>query len=123
MILATVSSLNLEYQHINGKIGKHFPNDWSSHNPASYQDPSHCSVCKFVADCTSIDISEVSLKVTDYCIIGSINPSDTDLFIKDIISGRTSLPLNNKFVIKCLQDQDLQRVRQLLLAGQTLSSK
>ena len=126
-ILAGISELNLEYQHVSGKMGRNFPDDFSSRNPAVCSNPSDCSTCKFVADCSMI-ISEISMVATEgheLCIIGSINPPDRDTFIKDIISGKTSLPLSNRSAIKFLQDQDqdLRRVRQLLLAGQNPSLK
>ena len=53
------------------------------------------------------------------------NTSNPEVHLRDIISGRTRLPLENKKAMVLLQGKDevLKRVRDLLLAGQVPSPK
>ena len=126
--LTSISDLNLKYEHNSGKMGKNFADDFASRNPAKCGDPSNCSVCTFIAECSSASVSQITLSVSpspSHNIIGSINRDSSNDVIQDIISGKVSLPFGNKKAMKFLQDQDpdICRVRELLKGGQQPSMK
>ena len=125
-VLSSMSDLNLEFQHISGKLSKNCPDDFASRFPATCPNPHSCKLHSFVRECTSFSVARVSISVTlgqEGAMIGHIKQDDN--LIKDILSGKTALPFNNKRAFAFLQsrDQDLARVRELLLAGQRPSEK
>ena len=126
-VLSSISDLNLDFQHISGKLSKNCPDDFGSRFPTACPDPNSCKLHSFIRECTSFTVSRVELTVSleqEGAIIGQIQRQD-DSVIRDILTGKATLPLNNKRAFAYLQsrDQDLLRVRELLLAGQRPSEK
>ena len=126
-VMSSISDLDLEFNHLSGKMFKNCPDDFGSRFPAPCRNPSSCKVHTFIRECTGFSVSAVHLSVSlahDGAIVGNINRQD-DNVIRDILSGKTPLPLSNRRAIAYLQsrDKDLRRVRELLLAGQRPSDK
>ena len=115
----------MSFQHKSGKLGQNFADDHASRNPMICIDKESCKICNFVQDCSKLMVDQISFRVTDNfekTIIGQIdiNKDNTDL-INAIIRGDKTIPFANKQAMVHLQSQDpvLNRVRQLLLAGET----
>ena len=103
------------------------PDDFGSRSPAACPDPSSCRLHGFIRECTGFAVSRVSISVSleqEGAIIGHIRKQD-DSVLRDILTGKSALPLSNRRAFAYLQsrDQDLVRVRELLLAGQRPSEK
>ena len=125
LVLTAISELNMSFQHMSGKLGQNFADDHASRNPMICIDKESCKICNFVQDCSKLMVDQISFLVTDNfekTIIGQIdiNKDNTDL-INAIIRGDKTIPFANKQAMVHLQSQDpvLNRVRQLLLAGET----
>ena len=122
-VLASISDLNLEFQHVSGKYGRNFPDDFASRNSTNCDEPEKCSICSFISECEGMPaVASIQLAVSRQAgtLVGQIASIKAGETIKDIITGRTRLPLDNKQAMTYLQQQDktLQRVRDLLQAGQ-----
>ena len=122
-VLTSISELNMEFHHISGKMGKNCPDDYASRNPSKCPDSANCKIHSFIKECTSIPINSITASTTMGVIIGNINQQAGVL--QDILADKTKLPLQNKKAMQFLQsqDQDLRRVKQLLLAGQRPNDK
>ena len=124
-VLSSISELNMDFHHISGKMGKNCPDDYASRTPAKCQDTSRCRIHSFIKECTSITVATTTLSISSTmgAIVGSINKQEG--LLQDIMAGKTRLPLQNKQAMVFLQarDQDLRRVKELLLAGQQPSGK
>ena len=121
LVLTFISDLNLNFQHMSGKMGQNFADDHGSRNPIECNDKENCKICGFVRDCTALLVSRISLQVQDGNIVGQVNlTKDNTSLVNDIIRGNTTIPFANRQAMKYLQDQDkvLHRVRELLLAGE-----
>ena len=122
-----ISELNLDFHHISGKMGRNFADDYASRNPVKCQNPATCQIHSFVAECASLNISTITLVAspTAGAIIGAVGAGAQGSVLKDIISGKTRLPLHNMRAMAFLQAQDkhLRRARDLLTAGQRPSDK
>ena len=128
-LLSSISELNLEFQHLSGKMGQNFTDDFGSRNPVSCPGGEHCKVCSFVADCSKLsNNSSIFFSVGSMSIIASIEsmgkPESNEL-VNNIIKGTTNIPFGNRQAMKYLQEQDpdLQWVRNELTSGQRPQNK
>ena len=114
-LMTAVSEHNLELQHISGKFGQNFPDDFSSRNPASCEGGSHCKICSFIEDCKLLTVGALAFTVTEDAIVGQVNQSSNNL-IQDILTGVKTIPFNNRKAMAYLQDQDadLLKVKEYL---------
>ena len=120
-VLTSISDLGLDFQHISGKLGQNFADDFGSRNPAECTDSSNCKVCCFISDCVNLTVGSLSFLATEDSIVGQIQINNiSDNLINDVIRGTKSVPFSNRNAMKYLQDRDpdLCRVRELLLSGQ-----
>ena len=62
-ILTSISDLNLEFQHISGKMGQNFTDDYGSRNPAQCEGGDSCKVCYFVKECETLQTCQQSHSV------------------------------------------------------------
>ena len=112
----------MDFQHISGKIGQNFVDDFGSRNPVNCTDPDTCKVCNFVKDCAELVTAKISMQATSNSIIGQVlvNQVHSEL-VRDIITGTKPIPFQNRNAMKYLQDQDpiLRRVKSLLMAGES----
>ena len=125
-VLVSMAELNLDFQHISGKMGQNFADDFCSRNPAQCKDPSKCKICSFIEECSELGVGNLSFRALENQIIGQIKLKDSgNNYVQDIINGKRRIPFNNRKAMKYLQDldEDLSRVRELLLAGQSPSPK
>ena len=121
------SDLNLEFHHLSGKLYKNFPDEFGSRPPSICSDSSSCRLHGFIRECTGIAVSRLSISVSlerEGAIIGHIKKQD-DSVLRDILTGKTALPLSNRKSFAYLQsrDKDLFRVFELLLARERPSKK
>ena len=124
-VLTSISELNLEFHHISGKMGKNCPDDFGSRSPTACTDPENCKIHAFIKECTTMTVSTINLSVSISmgAIVGQVQKQEG--ILQDILAGKTRLPLDNKQAMIFLQsrDNDLRRVKELLLAGQRPSEK
>jgi hypothetical protein len=125
-VLASISDLNLEFYHNSGKMYKNCPDDFASRFPAQCKDANNCKIHSFIRDCTKLTVSRISISASlpEGVLVGSLKTED-DNILKDILTGKARLPLDNPKALAFLQgrDRDLVRVRELLMAGQRPSDK
>ena len=120
-VLTSISDLNLTFQHMSGKMGQNFADDHGSRNPIECDDKEKCKICTFVKDGAKLMVHPISFSALDQIIIGQIDQNrDNTNLVRDIIQGTQTIPFANKAAMKFLQDKDqtLNRVKQLLLAGE-----
>ena len=120
-VLTAISELNMDFQHISGKMGQNFVDDFGSRNPSRCSDPDKCNICNFVRDCAELTIGPISFSVSQSAVVGQITMSQISTsLVNEIITGSKPIPFNNRQAMKYLQDQDavLLRVRELLVAGE-----
>ena len=100
--MSSLSQYNLEVQHISGAYN--LPSDFLSRNPLSC-DSKVCQLCKFIEESENSVVRSVS--------------------VKDVLSGQSPVPFNNKTAWKTLQMEcpDLRRVHAHLVNGTRPSSK
>ena len=129
-LLVSISELNLDFQHLSGKMGQNFVDDYGSRNPivCSKDTNSSCKVCNFIQDCSDLAIGALSFLISPFgnAIIGQVDVNqDSPALINDIIKGLKSIPLANRQAMRYLQERDpvLSRVKFLLLSGQAPSHK
>ena len=129
-LLVSISELNLDFQHLSGKMGQNFVDDFGSRNPVicNKESSSPCKVCNFVSDCSDLAIGALSFLISaeDNAIIGQVDVNQDDqLLLNDIIKGLKSIPLSNRQAMRYLQERDpiLSRVKLLLLSGQAPGHK
>ena len=122
-LLTSISDLGMEYQHLSGKMGQNFVDDYGSRNPAECSDKATCTVCSFLKDCEEMTVGPVlSFKVSSLSVITNVDikePKETNKFIHDIIRGAVHVPFSNRQAMKFLQDKDpdLVTLRSYLLSG------
>ena len=130
-LLTAISELNLEFQHMSGKLGQNFLDDFGSRNPATCPGGDHCKICSFIKNCSGLKItvnSVISFEATSSAVIGSVDLSktdDSDKFINEIIRGTRNIPFSNRNAMKYLQekDPDLVRARDYLTSAQRPQTK
>ena len=128
-LLTAISELNLEFQHLSGKMGQNLTDDYGSRNPVICGGGEHCKVCSFVSDCARLTTnSSISFCVTNQTIIASIDNMEkegSNQLVNDIITGESKIPFGNRNAMKFLQDQDpdLQCVKRELTSGQRPQTK
>ena len=100
--LSTLAEFNVEIQHISGV--QNLPSDFQSRNPPICDSPL-CQVCIFVCEAGETVVRSIS--------------------VNDILSGRISVPFNNRSVWKSLQKEcpDLSRVHLHLRYGTRPTAK
>ena len=125
-----MSELNLDFQHLSGKMGQNFVDDFGSRNPVLCDKESKisCKICNFVQDCSDLAIGALTfmISISDKAIIGQVDvDQNSSRLMNDIIRGIKSVPLSNRNAMRYLQEQDpiLSRVKTLLLSGQAPSHK
>ena len=119
-LLTGISELNLEYQHISGKMGENFTDDYGSRNPVKCSGGEHCKICSFIKDSQLISVNSIiSFVATNNAIIGSIAAGADNQLVNDIIRGLAPIPFSNRKAMQFLQDQDhdLQMVKRELTSG------
>ena len=128
-LLTSISELNLEFQHLSGKMGQNFTDDYGSRNPAKCQGSDYCKICSFVSECSKISINSVlNFSATDKFIVANLENAANaprNKLVQDIISGQFTIPFSNRKAMRFLQDQDpdLRRVRAELTSGQRPQTK
>ena len=129
-LLVSISELNLDFQHLSGKMGQNFVDDFGSRNPVTCDKGSEtsCKICNFVRDCSDLAVGALSflISTSDKAILGQVDVSqDTPRLINDVITGLKSVPLTNRQAMRYLQEKDpvLSRVKTLLLSGQAPGNK
>ena len=128
-LLTTISDLGLEYQHLSGKMGQNFTDDYGSRNPMECLDKASCKVCSFLKDCEEMTVGPVlSFTVANMSVITNVDirePRETNKLVNDIIRGAASVPFNNRQAMKYLQDQDpdLLKLRHYLLSAKRPQEK
>ena len=121
IVLSSIADLNLTFQHMSGKMGQNFADDHGSRNPIECSDKQKCKICNFVTECAQLMIHPISFLVSDGVILGQVNQQKArSTLTSDIINGFETIPFANKAAMRYLQDRDpvLQRVKELLLAGE-----
>ena len=100
--LSTLAEFDVEVQHISGV--QNLPSDFQSRNPPECNSPS-CQICSFVEEAQETVIRSIT--------------------VDEILSGKVSVPYNNRGVWKKLQSecQDLSRVHTHLKHGTRPTSK
>ena len=100
--LSTLAEFDVEVQHISGV--QNLPSDFQSRNPPECNSPS-CQICSFVEEAQDTVIRLIT--------------------VDEILSGKVSVPYNNRGVWKKLQSecQDLARVHTHLKHGTRPTSK
>ena len=128
-LLTSVSDLGLEYQHLSGKMGQNFVDDFGSRNPAECSDKPNCKICSFLKDCEELTVGPVlSFTVANMCVITNVDirePRETNKLVHDIVRGAANVPFNNRQAMKFLQDQDpdLVKLKSYLLSGKRPQDK
>ena len=128
-LLTSISDLGLEYQHLSGKMGQNFMDDYGSRNPVDCSNKSECKICSFLKDCEELTVGPVlSFTTTNVSIISSVDikePRETNRLVWDIIRGAATVPFNNRQAMKFLQDQDpdLLKLRFYLTSGKRPQDK
>ena len=128
-LLTSIADLGLEYQHLSGKMGQNFVDDFGSRNPTECSDKANCKLCSFLKDCEEMTVGPVlSFTVSSLSVIANVDirePRETNKLIHDIIRGATHVPFNNRQAMKFLQDQDpdLVTLRSYLLSGKRPQEK
>ena len=120
-VLTAISELNMDFQHISGKMGQNFVDDFGSRHPTTCSDPDKCNICNFVKDCAELTVGPISFSVSQTSVVGQITLAQVNSsMVNDIIRGIKTIPFGNRQAMRYLQDQDpvLQRVRELLVAGE-----
>ena len=117
-LMTSISDHSMDFQHISGKLGQNFPDDFASRNPASCDGGTHCKICSFIKDCQSLTVGSLSFHVTEEAIIGHIHQQGENL-VQDILTGVKSIPFSNRKAMRYLQDQDtdLIKLREYLTTG------
>jgi hypothetical protein len=117
-LMTGISDHSMDFQHISGKLGQNFPDDFASRNPASCDGGTHCKICSFVKDCQSLTVGSLSFRVTQEAIIGHVHQPGENL-VQDILTGAKSVPFSNRKAMRYLQDQDedLLKLREYLTTG------
>ena len=122
-ILTSLSDLGLEYQHLSGKLGQNFIDDYGSRNALSCNSDPKCQICSFVRDCEQMTVGSIlSFLPSTESIVASSNVRDknnSNNLIDDIIKGNVTIPFNNRKAMKFLQDMDpnLIKLRSYLTTG------
>ena len=109
-LMTALSEHNLEFQHISGKFGQNFPDDFASRNPASCNGDPQCKICSFIEDCKLLTVGALSFGVTGDAIVGQVSQSKDNL-VQDILRGVKTIPFNNRRAMGYLQDQDPDLVK------------
>ena len=128
-LLTTISDLNLEYQHLSGKMGQNFVDDYGSRNAIECSDKTNCKVCSFLTDYEDMTVGSVlSFTVASMSVITNVDirdPRDTNKLVNDIVRGAAKIPFNNREAMKYLQDKDpdLVKLRNYLLTGKRPQEK
>ena len=120
-LLVGISELNLDYQHLSGKMGQNFTDDYGSRNPVTCTGGEHCKICSFLLDCEQLPVNcAISFAATNGAIVGNISENCNNQLVNDIIRGLAPIPFSNRKAMKYLQDQDkdLQMVKRELTSGQ-----
>ena len=125
-LLSCMSELNLEFQHMSGKLGQNFLDDFGSRNPATCSGEEYCKICSFVKSCSDLKITVapiLSFEVSNRAVIGAVEideHKDTAKLINEIIRGSKPMPFNNRKAMKFLQDKDpdLVKTREYLVSAQ-----
>ena len=114
-LMTAISEHNIEFQHISGKLGQNFADDYYSRHPATCNGESHCKICGFIEDCTTLMVGSLSFSFTNGAIIGQVGTSNPNL-VQEILSGTKPIPFSNRKAMKYLQDKDpnLLKVREYL---------
>ena len=114
-LMTAISEHNLEFQHVSGKLGQNFADDFSSRNPASCDGGSHCKICGFIEDCKTLTVGALSFAFTQEAIVGQIAQAETNL-VHEVLTGVKTIPFNNRKAMRYLQDkdEDLLKVREYL---------
>ena len=103
-------------------MGQNFTDDFGSRHPVSCDNKENCRVCSFVEECSNLIISTLSFKATEDSIIGQIDVGNLQYdLVNEILRGNKTVPFNNRNAMRYIQEHDpiLQRVRELLKAGQS----
>ena len=125
-LLTSISDLNLDYQHLSGKLGQNLADDFGSRNPLDCDNKDTCQICTFIANTADLAIGNLVFKATPSMIVGNIQADKTkNNLISNILTGVSPVPFQNRNAMKFLQSKDpvLQRVRDLLTAGQAPPNK
>ena len=114
-LMTAISEHNIEFQHISGKLGQNFADDYYSRHPAACDGGSHCKICGFIEDCTTLMVGSLSFSFTNGAIIGQVGTGSPNL-VQEILSGTKPIPFSNRKAMKYLQDKDpnLLKVREYL---------
>ena len=114
-LMTAISEHNLEFQHISGKLGQNFADDFFSRNPAACAGDPHCKICCFIEDCKTLTVGSLSFSFTKEAIIGHVTQSSTNL-VHEVMTGIKSIPFSNRKAMLYLQDrdEDLLKVREYL---------
>ena len=125
-LLTAISEFNIEFQHISGKMGQNFVDDYGSRHSISCQNSDDCTICQFVDEATQLTIGSISFSVQNLAIVGNIpDADDNKALIQNIITGQVNIPFNNRKAMKYLQDQDpdLLKLREYLTSGKRPQGK
>ena len=128
-LLTTISDLNIEFQHLSGKMGQNFIDDFGSRNAMECEDKKTCKVCSFLKDCEEMTVGPVlSFTVANMSVITNVDireSRETNNLVNDIIRGAARVPFNNRQAMKYLQDQDpdLLKLRDYLLSAKRPQTK
>ena len=99
-LLTTISDLHLEYQHLSGKMGQNFVDDYGSRNAIECSDKTNCKVCSFLTDCENMTVGSVlSFTVASMSVITNVDirePRDTNKLVNDIVREAAKIPFNNR---------------------------
>ena len=60
-VLSSISDLNLDFQHISGKLSKNCPDDFASRFPSNCSNPLTCKTHTFVRECTNFSTANVTI--------------------------------------------------------------
>ena len=107
-VLASMSDLNLEIQHISGKYGWNFPDDFTSRNPSKCNDPETCKMCSFINECIPDSSNGINIAASrsSNSIVGNIQLPRSDELMREMATGKRQLPFDNRKAMAFLQDQD-----------------
>ena len=78
-LMTAIAEHNIEFQHISGKLGQNFADDYYSRNPAECDGEAHCKICSFIEDCRTLTVGNISFSFTDQAIVGQIAQERSNL--------------------------------------------
>ena len=124
-LLSGIAELNLEFQHMSGKLGQNFIDDFGSRNPSMCEGEEHCKICFFLSNCKDMHTTigtVVKMQATPTSIVGTVeinNFEDSSKLVNEIIRGTRPMPFSNRKAMRVLQDndKDLQLVKEYLLSA------